>query len=287
MYNLRQIPFLLLVFSTLFFPVANAQENQVQTYRLITLSTDTAKTNATRNHIRQISNDSFNAGEYKDARGSVIKYRLLAPAHMAAHHRYPLVVILHGSGAIGNDNASQLGVLAKLWAQHEIRSAYPAFVLAPQFAQRSSNYVFDKKEQVIASAPGICLTALLELIDSLQQIPAIDSDRIYVIGFSMGGSTAVNAVGSRPYLFAAAISVSGIPDFGHLATLCSTPLWLIHGNADTENPMASDALLYKKLKATGKRNLRFWEIDHLAHDIYSALYTTDMIPKWLFGFKKK
>ncbi len=274
------VVFCLLLFSTVY---AQRKAN----HRLVEIDADTARTNTTRTNIRAIDNDVFNAGEFTGTDHSPIKYRLLQPEAKGSGKRYPLVIVLHGSGAIGTDNTAQLGVLVKYWAQPHIREQYPAFVLAPQFPQRSSRYALDKKENVISSHPDICLKTLLQLVDSLKSLPMVDSNRIYIIGFSIGGSTTVNAVGLRPGLFTAAVSISGIPDFLHLDELATTPLWLIHGNADNENTIVSDALLSRLLSKMAAKKTRFWEINKLKHDIYPDLYTTTILPQWLFGFKKK
>jgi predicted peptidase len=71
---------------------------------------------------------------------------LFKPNHKS-EDKYPLVVVYHGSGAIGTDNNVQLGLLHKLFASPEIQSKYPAFVLAPQFPTRSSDYKTDTGEK--------------------------------------------------------------------------------------------------------------------------------------------
>jgi predicted peptidase len=197
--------------------------------------------------------------------------------------KYPLVIVLHGSGATGTDNLKQMGVLAKMWAFNDIRSKYPAYVLVPQFPERSSDYVTDQARGVLTSKPQPCLNTLLELIDSMKLQKDIDSNRIYVMGFSMGGSTALNAITLRPKLFAAGVSFSGIPNFDGEETFLKTPLWIIHGNADVENPFASDSLLYKELKAKGASQLVFWEMDKMAHKVPEQLYTDTLVPAWLFS----
>jgi predicted peptidase len=200
--------------------------------------------------------------------------------------KYPLVIVLHGSGAIGTNNIKQMGVLAKMWAISYIRSRYPAYVLVPQFSERSSDYVTDQARGVLTSKPRPCLNTLLELIDSMKLQKDIDSNRIYVMGFSMGGSTALNAISLRPYLFAAGVSFSGIPNFDGEATFLKTPLWIIHGNADAENPFASDSLLYKELKAKGASGLLFWEMDKMGHEVPKQLYADTSVPAWLFSKRK-
>jgi predicted peptidase len=220
-----------------------------------------------KNKLKESSNNDFKPYQYHN-----IHYRLLSPPDATV--TYPLILMLHGSGAIGTDNITQLGVLVKLWAQPDIRTKYPAYVLAPQFPQRSSNYTSDSARNVLVSAPDQSVSTVLQLIDSLKKVLPIN--RIYVIGFSMGASTALNALALRPDLFAAAVSVSGIPDFKRTRKV---PLWLIHGNADQENPFSSDSLFYKTMH---DRHMKFWEIDQMEHEVYPALYMSDAIPKWLF-----
>lgn len=236
---------------------------------------------------RQVSSDSFAAHQYLPAgnNNDTIRYRLLEPAMAVTGERYPLVLILPNSGGIGYDNLTQMNAMVKMWAQPAIRTRYPAYVVAPQFSRRSSNYIMDNGKMVLVSQYDTCLTEALQLIDSLKRTEAIDTGRIYVMGFSMGASSVVNVLGIRPGMFAAAIAVSGIPDFNHLNTLRHTPLWIIHGNADPENPFATDSLLYQQLKSKPVKELRFWEIDQLAHDTYYELYTTDLPEQWLFSHR--
>jgi predicted peptidase len=237
--------------------------------------------------IRAISNDVFQPFQYTGANKIPINYRFLSPLNVSNQEQYPLVLVLHGSGAIGTDNVSQLGILAKLWAQPDIREKYPAYIVVPQFPQRSSNYVMDKERKVLVSIPDPCLTTALQLIDSLKKVLPIDARKIYVTGFSMGGSGSVNSLMLRPDLFAAAVPVSGVPAFTQPAVLVKTPLWIIHGNADNENPFNSDSLLYHELSTTRTPQFRFWEIEGLGHDVYSELHTSDILPRWLFRQKRK
>jgi predicted peptidase len=250
-----------------------------------TMSQDSAT--QLKNRLRAVSDAAFEQYRFTGSNGTVIPYRLLRPLHAAAGSRYPLVLVLHSSGGIGSDNTAQMGVLARFWAQPAIREKYPAFVVAPQFAQRSANYQADTARKVLTSVPDASLGIMLHLIDSLKKTLPVDAGRVYVMGFSMGASSTMHALVLRPDLFAAAVAISGIPAFNHTATLAQTPLWLVHGNADTENPFASDSLLYKELQHAKAKQLRFWEIDRLGHDIYPDLYTTELIPQWLFSRQKQ
>ncbi|QNR83296.1 acetylxylan esterase [Pedobacter riviphilus] len=234
--------------------------------------------------IKSLNTDVFAKGSFKGTTDTPIVYRLLKPK--STNRKLPLVIVFHGSNAVGNDNTSQLGILAKLFATDEIQAKYPAFVLAHQFPSRSSNYILDQKRNVLTSVPQPCLTTALQLIDSLKNTLNIDEDRIYLIGFSMGASSVINALSLKPDLFAAGISISGIPQFDKVKTLTNIPIWLIHGNMDTENPFNSDEKFFEEVRYNNRT--RFWEFDNLAHnDIFAPAILTDELPKWLFKNKRK
>lgn len=252
--------------------------------KIVKHAADTLATKQRKAEIRSIDNRLFETGSSKGTTQTVLQYRLLKPENK--QKKQPLVIVFHGSDAIGNNNSSQLSILAKLWALPAISAKYPAYVLAPQFPSRSSNYVMDKDRNVLTSVPQANLQTALQLIDSLKTVLNIDTQKIYAIGFSMGGSSVINALSARPDLFAAGVSISGIPQFEQLSKLRSTPIWLMHGNLDTENPYNSDERFYKELNTTHNR-ARFWEFDQVEHnDIFSTLILGDNIPKWLFQHKK-
>lgn len=237
------------------------------------------------NEIRNIDNNIFKAHTFEGKQTPTIKYRLLKPEEQTDNKKFPLVIVFHGSNAVGTDNNSQLGALAKLWAMPEIKSKYPAYILAPQFPTRSSNYQLDENRNVLASIPQPALQTSLQLIDSLKKTLNIDETRIYVIGFSMGASSVINVLSARPELFAAGVSISGIPQFDQVKTLSKIPLWLIHGDLDTENPFNGDLQFFKELDKTNKT--RFWLFESKAHnDIFTSLILGENIPKWLFQHKR-
>ena len=217
-----------------------------------------------------------------------LPFRYLEPKRIGSLRKYPLIIVFHGSGAVGTDNKAQMGVFMKMWASEKIRANYPAFVIAPQFPERSSNYSQDSSRNTLTSYPTQSVDAALQLIDSIVLAnPNADKRRIYVMGFSMGASTAVNAMILRPDLFAAGIAYAGIPNFQGEQQLIDIPLWIIHGNKDMENLFEGDSLFYKEMSAKGAVRLRFWELNEVKHEVIPEFFATDEIPKWLFSKKRK
>ena len=235
--------------------------------------------------LRNVDVTSFKPFTYKGADGIDIRYRLYAPLGPGAvSKRLPLVLVFHGSGQIGTDNNAQLGILPKLFALEETQGKYPAYILAPQFPTRSSDYSMDSTRNVLKSTPRVCLQTVLELVDSLMYVLPIDPERIYVVGYSMGASTTINALSARPELFAAGISISGIPQFDRGEQIRHIPLWLIHGTVDDVNSIESDAYFFQEFN---RSNLRFWKLEEVNHDILTTpTILGSSLPDWLFSQKK-
>lgn len=268
----------LAIFISLFMLTA-CSSNQQFGARVIANNADSNLSKQAILKIKSLDTNNFEAASFTGTTSPEIKYRLFKPTLQRAGESYPLVVVYHGSGAIGTDNTTQVGLLQKLFATAAIQQQYPAYVLAPQFATRSSDYKMDTARKVLYATARPALNTVLQLIDSLKTTLNIDGKRIYVIGFSMGGSTVINSLSTRPDLFAAGISISGIPQFDKINELRSIPLWLIHGLNDTENPINSDVQLYKEL---GNKT-RFWKLTGTTHDnVFTTKLLGDVLPKWLF-----
>lgn len=246
-------------------------------------SKDSAQSLAKISLIKSLEYSEFKEGQFSNENKS-LKYRILRPEKLDLNKKYPLIVVFHGSGAMGSDNKSQMGVLSKMWLLPENRKKFPAFVIAPQFPVRSSNYHLDTTRGVQVSESNEYLDLLLKSVDSLASAENIDRSRIYVIGFSMGGSTTTNAVSKRPDLFAAAINISGISQFNNNENLLKTPIWMVHGSLDTDNFPQSNLKFYEEMKDKGQ--VLFWEFKDKYHNNIISAKLVDALPKWLFNQKK-
>ena len=231
-----------------------------------------------------LSADDFAAGTFTASDGTTLPYRLLAPARIEPGRRYPLVVQFHGSGAIGNDNRAQIerDFAARAWAIPTIRARHPAFVLVPQFPVRSANYDDPAAPHSAIAAPA--LSAALELVDAVIAQQPVDPAGVYASGFSMGGSATWLSLLARPDLFAAALPISGIaPDRARANALKHIPILVLHGDADTENPIDADREMVTAIRAVGGRQVRMRTYAGLAHLPPGDLVPGDWWRDWLFA----
>lgn len=234
-----------------------------------------------RNVVGAIAPTTFIAGSFTGSNGIVLPYRVLPPIDIVQGVRHPLVLQLHGSGKIGSDNLQQVDPFAKTWAMPEMRARYRAYVLVPQFPNRSANYGPPSKDQYAEHTSA--LTAALELVEKFSSENAVDKSKIYAVGFSMGGSAAWLAATLRPNVFAAIVPISGIaPDNNAAGLLKDMPIWVMHGNADAENPILPDLRMANRIKTIGGNRILFREYEGLDHQLHHEIYPGYWWRDWLF-----
>lgn len=237
----------------------------------------------TRNEINKIPNDNFKKFIFKDSSGT-LPYRLLFPKNYNKRKKYPLVIVFHNSSRIGEDNEKQLEHLSKIWLRNDIYEKYNAFVLAPQFNKRSSIYQ-KTTDSLLVSKPGEDIDTVLHLLDKIEKDYKVDKSKIYLVGYSMGASTAQNLINLKPEKFAALVSVAAVPDFSNLKAWKNKSIFLIHGKKDISNPYQGSEELFNKMKSN--KHLIFKTFTELNHDnITIPLLLSDEIPKWLFNQHK-
>lgn len=241
---------------------------------------DSTTLSETRAALSKLSVDQFEKGVFANELAT-IPYRFLLPKNFNPKKKYPLVITLHNSSRIGTDNENQLEHLARTWVRADIYDKFNCFVIAPQFGKRSSNYE-PNQDGVLIAKPSIDAQQILGLINYIEtEYPNIDINRIYLIGYSMGASTAQNLMNLAPDKFAAMISIAAVPDLSNLNAFQHKNIWLIHGEKDSENPYVGSKILYEKLQ--GNNRLKFTTFKNLQHNnIVIPFLLTDELHTWLF-----
>jgi len=235
----------------------------------------------------KISIDQYTQLSFLGKDGITLKYRLLKPSKIMPGQEYPLVILLHGSNGIGNDNKGQMGFISKQFLLPHIQEKYPCYVAAIQFPSRSCVYTFSPKLKTRVSKPLQPMYTALELIDQLIKNLQTDLHRIYIAGFSMGGSTTWNILEEKSSFFAAAVIISGVPCNRSFTHLLHTPVWMIHGTLDPITPISSSRQLFKTLMKRNENDIRFWEISGLGHFPPSILFESDIFFEWLFDHSRE
>ena len=174
-------------------------------------------------------NNEFQKGVGPVVGGFSIDYRYYSPVEKDDNTKYPLVIWLHGlsDGAYEGKQVekSQIGY----WASEEFQSRFSpaggAFIMAAR-----------SREEL-----GVCWTnetiePLRAAIDDFiaKNKKNIDTTRIYIGGYSMGGKMTLKMAIAYPEMFAAAFPIcpAWSPDEEAISYLKDMPIWLTSSKLD-------------------------------------------------------
>ena len=219
----------------------------------------------------------------------VMPYRLFRPQ---ASGKLPLVVYLHGSGGLGDDNLKQMGLGnifgTRVWALPETQKTFPCYVVVPQTDRGWVRYAAPSPGNSVARVvPGLGDGArlALEIVDGLRREFAIDERRIYVTGQSMGGAGTWHMTAQRPRFFAGAVACCGSRTSDAAVDSVGTPLWNFHGDADTTVPPAVSRDRIAALRKTGGHPLST-EYAGVGHNVWEWAYTEPALVSWVFSQRR-
>lgn len=216
----------------------------------------------------------------------VMPYRLFRPQ---ASGKLPLVIYLHGSGGLGNDNEKQLQLGnifgTRVWLLPENQKKFPCYVVAPQTDRGWVRYEVDPKtHEAVGITPGVGDGArvALEIIDALRSEFPIDSGRIYIAGQSMGGAGVWNAMSGRSGFFAAAVICCASRSADDGTASPNTAVWNFHGIDDKTVPIdVSRDRMAARRKAGG--HPRVTEYPGVDHNSWEWAFTEPDLLKWVFA----
>lgn len=225
----------------------------------------------------------FQARMYKGSNAIDLPYRLLVPANYNAAKTYPLILFLHGADERGNDNRKQLGSGLIIFSDDRHFSKYPCFIIAPQCPDNSkwvdADWTLDHHR--MKPRPTAPLAATMELIHELEKEFSIDSGRIYIIGYSMGGFGAWEALQRWPELFAAAVPVCGGGDEIEAHRISSVPVWAFHGAHDSVVSVQRSRNMINAMIMSGGMP-RYTEYPAVKHGSWVPAFNDPAMFEWLF-----
>ncbi|MCU0431229.1 MAG: prolyl oligopeptidase family serine peptidase [Cytophagaceae bacterium] len=228
----------------------------------------------------------FSAKQFSNGTGDTLNYRFLFPDFNPAR-KYPLVIFLHGSGERGDDNISQLQWGVMNFATDYNLKMYKSFVIAPQCPkdQTWDNFKEENFKWKFNDTASTVCELLLSLIDSTVKNYAIDVNRIYITGMSMGGIGTYDLIMRRPTLFAAAVPVCGAGDTSKASTIKDISLWIFHGAEDDIINSQNSLDMVVALTRAGAHP-GFTLYPSVGHFSWTAAYSDPMLMEWLFRQKK-
>lgn len=200
-----------------------------------------------------------------------LDYLLYLPENYDSKEQWPLILFLHGAGEIGDDleQVKEQGLPKKL----EEGEAMPFIVISPQCPSHTHW--------------GMHFDALYELIQEIKKEYAVNHNKVYLTGLSMGGyGTWAMAL---KYLneFAALVPIcGGLRNHDHVTDLKNIPIWAFHGLQDHVVPISETQKIVDKLQACDG-NIKFTIYPDKRHDSWTETYNNKDVYAWLLKQERK
>jgi predicted peptidase len=198
-----------------------------------------------------------------------INYLLYLPKEygLDQNRRWPVILFLHGSGERGNDlNKVKAYGPPKLIADGQ---DLPFVIVSPQVPERSTWDV----------------DALDALLDDVVRQYAVDEERVYLTGVSMGGAGTWRLAIAHPERFAAIAPICGWGDPSMARRLSSIPTWVFHGAKDDQVPLRASEEMVEALKQAGNEP-RFTIYPDAGHDSWTPAYNNPDLFAWFLSHKR-
>ena len=183
----------------------------------------------------------------------------------------PLIVTLHGSGG-GRRNIEWKkwqGTINQL-LQPENKN-FEAIVLEPQ---SSGEWDPDSLEKMLDHV--------------IQKNPDVDANRIYCMGYSMGGKGTWEWAMNYPHRFAAIIPKGFIPDLTKIDGMIDLPIWAMVGDKDSKPRVEGIPAMEKALKDRGSTKVKISVFEGANHATASGRSKNEPgVFEWLFSWKRE
>ena len=180
----------------------------------------------------------------------------------------PVVLFLHGASLRGTDlnRVRRYGPLDAISMGRDIN----AIIIAPQ-------------------NPGGAWNSykVLDILNWVCKQYDVDTNRIYLIGMSLGGFGTIEFLANHAEKIAASMELCGGTIRKDLCKLNTVPLWIIHGTADRAVPVSRAQEIYESMKKCGPTDLlRLDKWPGVNHGDLARLFYLKETYDWLFAHSK-
>jgi predicted peptidase len=220
-----------------------------------------------------MSNQQAHSFQWSDPTTYTLRYLFYLPREYGANQqeRWPLVLFLHGRGERGDDleRVTIYGPPKLIKEGQE----FPFILVSPQCPRDDR---WDSRS---------CKSILGALLDEIEGQYAVDPDRIYVTGLSMGGYGTWALAIANPQRFAAIVPICGGGDPEQVCAIKHVPVWAFHGSKDPVVPLQRTQEMVDTLKGCGG-NVRLTVYPEARHDSWTETYANPQLYTWLLAQRR-
>jgi predicted esterase len=217
----------------------------------------------------------YNKGSPWDTQ--LVHYGLYVPPHFQEQKGpFPLIVFLHDYHERSKDTIFKVGLPRSI---------------ARRFGPDRRNGPFEFVSLFPIDSTGKWETGSFEVedamtvLDEVMRRHRIDPARVYLAGFSNGGTGVWRLAEAYPDKWAAVAPVSSFlsPDVQKVRHL---PAWILHGAKDRQAPVQRERDLVKKLQEV-QADVRYTELQNREHEIWREAYDGKELYDWLATKKRQ
>jgi predicted peptidase len=199
-----------------------------------------------------------------------LRYLLYLPKDYGRKEQtWPLMLFLHGAGERGDD----LALVRKHGPPKLVEQGQdlPFIIVSPQCS--AGTWWTEEMD------------ALMALLDEVQSKYAVDPNRVYLTGLSMGGYGSWALACRHPERFAAVAPICGGGE-RHLArNLKDVPVWAFHGAKDPVVPLKESQEMVDALKQA-RGDVRLTIYPDAEHDCWTETYNNPKLYEWFLSHRK-
>jgi len=185
--------------------------------------------------------------------GSGGKYGMYLPA-APKDVALPVLMFLHGY--------TGTPISSPPWITRALNAIEPVAVFLPQRSSSEGAAAWGGTyDQNLRPSMEHALQQLQRAVENY----GFDQSRVYIYGESMGAEGVFKLLAEFPNLFAGAVAVAGYTKLKGVDQMAQTPLWIIHGGADTINPTSSSQNIYQAILDAGGTKVKYTEYKGLDH----------------------
>jgi predicted peptidase len=180
----------------------------------------------------------------------------------------PVLIFLHGKSLSGNnlDMVTKYGIINELNHGRKI----PAIIVAPQVPYKKG-WEPDK---------------ILTVLNYIQKTFQTDTNRVYVVGMSLGGYGTLHFCGKYPNRITAAVALCGGGNLSDACRLSGIHLWIMHGKKDRAVPISESDKMVDAIKKYDGSKLRYTIYENYDHGQLARVFRQDSIYNWMFQLRK-
>jgi poly(3-hydroxybutyrate) depolymerase len=199
---------------------------------------------------------------------STQKFMLFVPSDYDASRRWPLIVFLHGAGEWENARRpTEVGLPLR-----QRMESFP-FLVAYPLGRGTMGFGTLAEQDV------------LSVLAEAKRLYAVDEDRVYLTGLSMGGMGTFRLGLLHPHLWAALAPVCGRGEPRLAENGLHLPLWAFHGDADTSVPVSGSRDMVARYREL-MYNVRYSEYAGVGHNSWDRAYAGNDLYDWLLTHRR-